>query len=263
MDTDSVFSHRLRLVAVTAFAGLAVVLLHRLGAAPWFEIGWHDLPLWLAATPVEDVLVALVRQVALVAAYWLLGGTILYTAARLSRLPQMLRAVEWCALPAVRRMADRAVAVTIVGSVLAGGPAWAGAQSPASGPTRYGGVSETGLATPGFLPVAPRPIQDAALVSSAPPRPPVPGPAQTQTGADAGGSSHKVRPGESLWTIAEDTLRRARGHRPTNDETVAYWTALTRENASSLRSGDPDLVYPDEVITLPRVPPQRARGSAG
>jgi hypothetical protein len=63
-----------------------------------------------------------------------------------------------------------------------------------------------------------------------------------------------VRPGDNLWTIARDHLRGARSGgsgEPTNREVAEYWAKVVQKNRHGLRSGDPDLIYPDERIDLP------------
>jgi hypothetical protein len=61
--------------------------------------------------------------------------------------------------------------------------------------------------------------------------------------------------GDNLWTIARDHLSRVRGGpgTPPNHEVAAYWVEVVKTNRDHLRSGDEDLIYPGERITLPRV----------
>ena len=62
--------------------------------------------------------------------------------------------------------------------------------------------------------------------------------------------------GDNLWRIARDHLSRQRSGgsgRPTNNEVAAYWIKLVEANRDRLRSGDPDLIYPGERVTLPPV----------
>lgn len=89
----------------------------------------------------------------------------------------------------------------------------------------------------------PAPIADVARpdVEARPSPPPRSQPA---------GRNYVVRPGDNLWVIAQRTLEHAQ--RPAT-ELVAYWHAVIEANASTIRSGDPNLIYPGEVLTLPAV----------
>ena len=64
---------------------------------------------------------------------------------------------------------------------------------------------------------------------------------------------HLVRAGDNLWLIARETLVAA-GHRlPTDIEIAHYWRAVITQNRATLRSRDPSLIYPGEIVTLPPV----------
>jgi hypothetical protein len=108
-------------LALVAFEVVAVVVLHRLGELSWLRIPFDDLEGWLQTSAPEDVLAAVVRLIALGAAWWLLGSTALYALARISRIPGAVRAVEWFTLPSVRRLADQALALTLATSIVSGG----------------------------------------------------------------------------------------------------------------------------------------------
>lgn len=72
----------------------------------------------------------------------------------------------------------------------------------------------------------------------------------------AGGSWHTVQPGDNLWRLATHKLAAATGLPPQelgHDEITAYWQRLVQANASSLASGDPDLIRPGETLLLPPV----------
>ena len=56
-----------------------------------------------------------------------------------------------------------------------------------------------------------------------------------------------VARGDHLWKISEVYLLRAE-----SDSAVApYWRRVIDLNLATLRSGDPDLIYPGEVVLLP------------
>jgi nucleoid-associated protein YgaU len=55
--------------------------------------------------------------------------------------------------------------------------------------------------------------------------------------------THVVQAGENLWSIAASIVG------PT--DALPYWRALVAQNAATLRSGDPNLIFPGEILTLP------------
>lgn len=56
-----------------------------------------------------------------------------------------------------------------------------------------------------------------------------------------------VEKGDHLWRISARHL----GEEATNDDIAPYWLEVIDVNVPHLRSGDPDLIYPGEVIELP------------
>ena len=74
--------------------------------------------------------------------------------------------------------------------------------------------------------------------------PPAPAPVSART--------HVVVPGDNLWRIATEELVRVSGvARPSDAAIVPYWRAVVEQNRATLRSGDPSLIYPGEIVTLP------------
>ena len=70
------------------------------------------------------------------------------------------------------------------------------------------------------------------------------------------GRQHEVVRGDNLWLIAKERLAAARSGgsgEPTNREVARYWIKVVEANKHHLRSGNPDLIYPDEEIILPPV----------
>jgi len=60
-----------------------------------------------------------------------------------------------------------------------------------------------------------------------------------------------VRPGDHLWKIAGEHLSIVLERAPTSDEHARYWVEVVKAAQPIIRSGDPDLIYPDEEIPLP------------
>jgi uncharacterized membrane protein YgcG len=78
---------------------------------------------------------------------------------------------------------------------------------------------------------------------------------QGQSGAEQA-TSHQVVQSDNLWAIARDHLAEVRGRRAvelSDREIAAYWVTVVEANRGRLRSRDPDLIYPGEVVELPPV----------
>lgn len=274
--------------ALEAASLVAIVVLLRLGNDPAFSVEWHRLWSWLGEHSAEHSLLGLGRVAALALVSWLAGSTLVYTAARATQVPGLIRSVEWMTLPVVRRLAGRVVAATLSVSTLAT-PAVALAAGEPTVPDsaeraavvavepapRYVPVpaGDTPIAPPaedegaGYLPtpaghpetapVSPRPLfagaldpgpgRNAAAQAIGPELRPAPAPA-ADTAAE-----RTVRPGDHLWGIAEAHLSEVLGRSPSDAELATYWAHLVDVNRSGLRSGDPDLIFPGEVVSCPPI----------
>jgi len=67
--------------------------------------------------------------------------------------------------------------------------------------------------------------------------------------------TYVVESGDTLWSIAQDQLAKAKAsggaEEPTDSEVADYWAKLKKANQDRLR--DPDLIFPGEEIILPPV----------
>jgi hypothetical protein len=63
-------------------------------------------------------------------------------------------------------------------------------------------------------------------------------------------TTHVVQPGDNLWRIARNALGSV-----SRADVLSYWHALVAENRPHLRSGNPNLIYPGEIVTMPAKPP--------
>ena len=269
------------LALLVAGEAIAVVALHRLGGVDGFGIPRHDFVRWWQQTPSEEVLLAAVRLAALVAAWWLLGSTLLYVSARVTRLHRTAAALGWATLPAVRRWADRAAAVSIVAATALGvgrpaaadpSPATSSAtapvvidadhRDPVSVPLRPPSSVRTGHSAdppplPSWPPVdlTPVPRPPATTAPLVPPAVPTAPPAlATPPPSPTAGATHTVARGEHLWSIAARQVATATGKPPADvapADIAPYWRRVVEVNRPRLRSGDPDLVFPGEVVELP------------
>ena len=254
----------IRLGGVIAVEALAVFALHRLGNVPGFSPDWSDLGGWLASVSPEDAIATTLRLVALALAWWLLVTTVLYALGRLVGLVGLVRAVEWATLPVVRRMADRAAALSLAVmtvatpavAVIAPIPAVEHVTSGQSAdePVLFSPVPQPPHVTRGSPPettdpalpppvpqlgevsYTPAPAGDADATWS-PPAPPArravirtgtSSPAQEQIEIPA---ERVVVPGDNLWIISEQHLEQVTGRTDLSDQEVAnYWVVVIEAN---------------------------------
>ena len=245
------------LAAIAGFEALAIVVLHRLGQLQWMQIPWDSVASWLELAPTEDVVAAGLRVIALAIAYWIAASTALYTLARLTRLPGLIRATAWATLPPIRRAIDRAIAVTVTTTALVSpvAPALAADEVPPAEPIIYQ-ISDQGVPTP----VNP-PTIDPTLISP----PGTAGAGYTPTpaggveiGADIAAAAaetvYEVVKGDNLWTISAKHLQAAAPDREVDAAAISiYWRKVIELNTPNLTSGDPNLIYPGEQIVLPAI----------
>ncbi|MGH8986568.1 MAG: hypothetical protein ACRDY6_22235, partial [Acidimicrobiia bacterium] len=99
-------------------------------------------------------------------------------------------------------------------------------------------------APPTTLPPSPPPTTTGPPPSVSPPTAPLPAPDPPPAPAEAASAVHVVAAGESLWTIAG-------AHVAPGADIAAYWARVVDANRDTLRSGNPNLIYPGEAIALP------------
>ncbi|MGH9025649.1 MAG: LysM peptidoglycan-binding domain-containing protein [Acidimicrobiia bacterium] len=250
----------------------AVVALQRLGHVAGLEVPFSDLQTWLESTDPELVTAASARVVALALASWLLCTTLLYAAAQMLRREVLIGIVGALTLPAARRTLDRAVVTSLLATALlvrapaaTAGPIADSTQisvEPRSGrldsaPASRAGSVRVGRAAP------PLDRSHTQAATPAPPEAPTPEPPPRSNPVFPVPASRLPRPnsgtyvvvsGESLWTIAARQV--AGAERAASDvpaaEIAPYWQALVALNQGVLRSGDPDLIFPGEILRLPQ-----------
>jgi hypothetical protein len=268
---------RLGFVTALALASLAVLLAAR---PPISTDAWSRG---------DDLALISAWAAAVAASIWLSVASAGCLLAIGIRRPHLARAFS-LALPAALR---RSVEAAIVASCLVVAAAPAHAATGGSGPLLDQPIvrsSRSLAAAPTTLPVgAPRPVASAppptdavrAPVASttAAPRPvpststapraanPTP-PSSARRPANGAPTSRAqpatpavhstrvvVRPGDNLWAIARAELIRAKGAYPGDGEVARYWRTLIDANRATLRSGNPSLIFPGEIVALPPVPP--------
>jgi nucleoid-associated protein YgaU len=108
--------------------------------------------------------------------------------------------------------------------------------------------------------VVEQPVVRAPAMAEAPaPAPPaLPTPSRTtppRTTPPPSARVHVVVAGDNLWSIARAALADATGAPPAARDVAPYWHRVVDANRATLRSGDPDLIHPGELVTLPPLPP--------
>lgn len=97
-------------------------------------------------------------------------------------------------------------------------------------------------------PRAQPPARPPAMAPATPPPAATPRPARPPVSR----ARHVVAPGENLWVIARAELAARAGGTPAGEQAVArYWARVVATNRPHLRSSNPSLIFPGEVVELP------------
>lgn len=234
-----------RAVGWTAFLLGTIVVLRAaavgtLGTPPLTSLG--ALTDWGDAHDPATSAIALVRFVAELVAWYLLGLTMLFGAAGALRSGGITTLADALAVPGARSLVRGGLGLGLLASTAAGaappGDAPSGAPSTAVMQPHLRDTTERGTAwmTPGPTSVGHTPAPETA-----PPAVPAP-------------TTWIVAEGESFWSIAHDVLADVNGHAPDDDQVDPYWRALIDANRARLADdADPDLIHAGQVFELPPV----------
>ncbi|MCA1690934.1 MAG: hypothetical protein LC733_01575 [Actinobacteria bacterium] len=214
---------------------------------------------WLVTGDPVVTALALLRLVALTAAWYLLAVSLLGMAVRLLRSARLVTLADQLTVPAVRRLLVAAAGASLATTV---SPTFALALGPhppaaVAGPT-HPQAAAAGQPTEDSRP--PPTVTMRLLPGGEDPPPPAAPPAAPEPHPEAPGRvsvdpTWGVQPGECFWSIAEDTLVRAWGRLPSEAEVVPYWRALIETNRASLVDpGNSDLIFPGQRFTVPPTP---------
>jgi hypothetical protein len=194
---------------------------------------------------------AVLRIVVVATAWYLLGVTVIGSAARLLRWGRLVTIADLLTVPAVRRLLQASLGLGLATAAL-GGMQPSMLQEPAA-PT----VASVELAAQRDASAAFGAGTHAAMT-------PLTGGGDVAMmrvvaeGGEQGGTAEQtweVRPGEHFWSTAEQVLAQAWERPPTDAEVVPYWQALVQANRAALVDpGNPDLIVPGQVFTVPAPP---------
>jgi hypothetical protein len=198
---------------------------------------------------------------------WLIATTVVCVASRAWLRCSPLRGVEWLGAAVIARYIDAAFAlalgvsaITATAGIAAAAPATASRGSGASGPPVTVEVQPDGtlvIVPPASSPPTPAPTTTTPTTSTSvpPTRATPPATATAPPPSTATNVTVTVAAGDNLWRIAADHLTTRHGRPALDDEIVGYWRAVVAANRGTLRSGDPNLIFPGELVTLPALPP--------
>ncbi len=221
-------------------AGLAVAAAALLLAAPSPLQALDDLRSPSSAADPTEPLVSALALLAWLLAGWLLLTVLLTLAGRLPGLAGLAcTAVTRRIAPAtVRRAVEVALGLTVAAGVLGASPASAAGTGPAAPPAAAVAASLDWTA----------PAPPASDLDWPAPAASAPAPAAQQAVV--------VRPGDTLWDLAERSLRAAGDAEPTDREVARAWPAWWAANRDAV-GDDPDLLRPGTSLAPP------AAGGAG
>lgn len=233
MDARRVIGRARRCGLLVAWTGVLVATVALVGPAPRLDRpagtgGWLDDG-GVGAT------VAVLRLAVLALAWYLLAATVLAVGARLARVPRLLAATDLVTIPAVRRLAEGAVGVSLAAAVLTADVGGLPARPAVAA------VAESG------------PVTDPPVMRRAADGPAVPHMRRLPDAAPA--ATWTVRPGDHLWRVAEEVLTAAWGRPPTDREITPYWRDVVEANRPRLPDPrNPDLIWPSMELTVPPPP---------
>ncbi len=203
-----------------------------LGAASLAAL-WALRPQLAAAfwTRGADLALVVAWAVAVAASVWLFAVTGACVLAVRAGRPDVARRLAPALPLALRRLVEVAIVTTCVAL-----PALPASATPVgAGPTPV---------------VADQPVVRATPAPALAPAPVVAGPAPA-TPSPLSVTGVVVRPGDNLWLIARTSLAQVSSRRPTDAEVMRHWLVVIAANRSTLRSGDPSLIFPGEIVTVP------------
>jgi nucleoid-associated protein YgaU len=193
----------------------------------------------LTAWTGEELAVISAWALAIAGSAWLLAISVVCELGVRTRRPRLVGLAARYAPASVRRLVE----VAIVGSCVVVTAMPAGAAPNTTVPLAVHDEPVVRSPAP-TVDQHPAPPTAPAPAPPPPPKPPPPPPPMRR-------NTHLVQAGDNLWRIAHAELV-ARGNAQPDDVTVArYWQTVIAANRRTLRSGNPNLIFPGELVALP------------
>lgn len=233
-----------RLVGWLTALATATAVLVWLERFAWLRVDWSDPMGWAAGAELEAVLAAGGRLVALGICAWLILSTLAYVVARL--LGADRQRVDWLAIGPIRGAVEGVLAAAMMVNTVT--PALADSPDPSPVVPVETPATLT-LVDPAYVPVPAGPGGNHAA-DEATEEPSEPSADEIDHAQPA---EVVVAPGDHLWKLAADRVGAALGRAPTEADVAPYWVRVVEANRDRIRSGDPDLIFPGEVIVLPEI----------
>lgn len=257
---------RRQLVFLMVLSAALVMGFHRIDTLSGLRIDW-SMPLGsIDEAGAEAAAMTTLRYVGLVVAYWVLASTTISLAALHAQRPDVLSAVKLVSLPGIRRILDRALAAALAASIASSPLSPALAEEVPASPHVMFDINSDGVPVPlirldnaapagaSFDLETPR-IETPQVRIPRPENPVAVAPAITPAASPpqpvVRSNTYEVVSGDSLWLIAARQV----GDTTDIDGVADYWRLLVADNTTTLRSGDPNLIFPGEIIALPGVSP--------
>ena len=230
--------------------------------------GWLPVPGGILNAPPEEALYGAVWLLSVSITLWVTLSTVLAVFAYVTGLPAAIRAVEWIAVPPIRRVARRTAAfILAAGSLSITSAAGATGLPPVPFVVNDDQAVYALHETPGEF-VAPIPLRVGETILShrrdpflhAPPIgiiAPLPLLAAPTTPDRSSYVVYTVQPGDDMWSIATAHLSRHRDKAPSVADIAALWMETIEINRDRIRSGNPDLIFPGEALLVPRLSSDR------
>jgi hypothetical protein len=218
-------------------ASAAVVFAMLLAARPHFSGG-------IAAWRGDELAIGSTWLVAIVCAAWLALTTLACLAAVAGGQHGVAADIARFAPPFTRRILPAALV-----SALAFAPTAAHAEAGSSSDVPVVRAPPTSTTSPSRPNIASAPAPTSAPSPS--PRPVAPSAPVPVPVPPAAARTYVVRAGDNLWLIAKAEVVRRGGGAATEGRVAQYWQHVVAANRTTLRSGDPSLIFPGEVVALP------------